>query len=360
MFTLRSFRRFRKLLTFAFAVMTISLLLASSVFSAPPGLGNSFEEVVKLALKEGKVRIAGSLEGEEVDMVLGGFYKKYPQIKVEYTRIRGINEYEKILTEAIGGLIEYDAVKVVSEMRTEFTRTGILAGPFEWKRFFPKAPKEHIDPNGYLAGGSFYPRLIAYNPTLVPPERVPRKWEDCLDSYWKGKLVVDVRPATLVSLYHAWGEKRILEYAKKLKENQPIWKRGMSETLAQLSAGEYIMIAGTAYSSAIRLLRKDPRAKVRIAWPNVVPVSLNEALGVLKGAKNTNAGFLLTGWLASEEAQRGYDEVGRGSPFLEGTESWEAFKKGGAKPVFAGWDEGEYATALTEKIVSVWGLPSAK
>ncbi len=360
MLTLQSFRRFRKLLVFAFTVVTISLLSASGGFSAPPGLGNSLEEVVKLASKEGKVRIAGSLEGKEVDTVLGGFYKKYPQIKVEYTRIRGINEYEKIFTEALAGVVEYDAVKIASELQSRFLGAGILVGPLEWKRLFPKTPKEHIEPTGYLAGGSFYPYVIAYNPALVPPERVPRNWEDCLDPYWKGKFVVDIRPSALLSLYLAWGEQKILEYAKKLKENRPIWKRGMSESLVQLSAGEYPMIAGTGYPSIIGSLQRDPQAKIRIGWPSVVGVGLNEALGILKGAKNPNAGFLLSGWLASDEGQSGYDKVGRGSPFLEGTESWKAFKKAGAKPVFTGWDEGEYSPALTEKIVSIWGLPSAK
>lgn len=360
MFILQSFRRFGKLLVFAFAVMTISLFSVSGVFSAPPGLGNSFEEVVKLALKEGKVNIAGSLEGPEVKTVLEGFYKKYPQIKVEYTRIRGIDEYEKIFTEVLGGVVEYDAVKIVAELQSRFLTAGILLGPLEWKRFFPKIPKENMEPTGYLSGGSFYPYAIAYNPTLVPPERVPRKWEDCLDPYWKGKFVVDVRPETFLTLYHAWGEQRILEYAKKLKENRPVWKRGSAEALVQISNGEYLMMAGAAYSQILKLISKDPRVKVRVALPSEVGVMLNEALAVLKGAKNPNAAFLLVGWLASEEAQSGYDKVGRGSPFLEGTESWKTFKKAGAKPVFAGWDEAKYSPELTEKIVSVWGLPSAK
>ncbi|MFC1815891.1 ABC transporter substrate-binding protein, partial [Thermodesulfobacteriota bacterium] len=335
---LQSLRRVRILPVFVFTTISI-FFLSSSAVSSPPGLGNSFEQIVKLASKEGEVRIAASLKSKEVKIVLGGFYKKYPQIKVEYYRITGINAGEKIFTEVLGGHVEYDAVKVVSELRSRFINAGILAGPLEYKRFFPKTPKLNMCPTGYYAGGSFYPRVIAYNPTLVPAERVPRDWDDCLDPYWKGKLVVDVRPNTLVSLYHVWGEQRILEYAKKLKENRPVWKRGPTETLAQLSAGEYHMIAGIPYSIILTMLAKDPRANIGIGWPKVVPVSLNEALGILKGAKNPNAAFLLIGWLASKEAQRGYDKIGRGSPFLEGTESWEAFKKAGAKPVFAGWDE---------------------
>ena len=345
------------------AVLILSIVISVfpvSVASSPPGFGSNLEQVVELAKKEGSARIAASLDRDEIGIVLEGFHKKYPEIKVEYTTSTGIDSGERILTEAISGHVEFDVVKVVYELQSKFVQAGVLAGPFEWGRFFSNTPKEHMSPNGYLAGGSFYPRVLAYNPTLVPPERVPRRWEDCLDPYWKGKFVVDVRPATWVALYPAWGEQRVLEYVRRLKENHPIWERGMSKSIALLASGEFPMICGTAYSSIRGLLRRDPGAKVRIAWPNEVPVGLNEALGVLKGAKNPNAALLLAGWLASPEAQRGYDKVGRGSPFLEGTEARKEFQKAGAKAIFPGWNEGEYAPGLTKKITAIWGFPGKK
>jgi ABC-type Fe3+ transport system substrate-binding protein len=327
--------------------------------SAPPGLGTSLEQMEKLATKEGSVNIVASLDGDEVEIVLEGFKKKYPGIKVNYTTTTGVDSGEKLLTEALAGHVENDVAKIVYELQSKFIKAGVLAGPFEWNRLFPGTPKEHISPNGFMVGGSFYPRVLAYNPSLVPPEKIPRKWEDCADPYWRGKLVVDIRPATLLALYPAWGEAKVIEFAKKLKDNQPIWQRGMSKSLALLASGEFPMICGTSYSSLKGLLRKDPEAKVRIAWPDVVPVGLNEALGVFKNAKSPNAGLLLAGWLASAEAQKGYDRVGRGSPFIEGTESSKEFRKAGAKAVFAGWNEGEYAPALTKKITAIWGT-SAK
>ena len=153
-----------------------------------------------------------------------------------------------------------------------------------------------MSPNGYMAGGSFYPRVIAYNPSLVPPERVPRKWDDCLHPYWKGKFAMDVRPAALVSLYPAWGEQRILQFAKRIKEQNPTWQRGVTKALTMIAAGEFAMVCGTSYASVDSVLRNDPAAKLKIAWPDEVPVSLNESLGIMKGAKSPNAALLLTGW----------------------------------------------------------------
>src|SRR5574341_73847 len=218
---------------FATAVLLTCMAAVLPVYaaSAPQGFGNSLEEVVKLAQKEAKVRVSASLDPTEVGTVLEGFHKKYPAVKVEYNSTTGIDSGERIFTEALSGHVEFDAIKIVAELQSRFVKAGVLAGPFNWEHFFPKTPKEHVSPTGYLAGGSFYPRVIAYNPSLVPRERVPRKWDDCLDPYWKGKLAMDVRPAALVSLDPAWGEQRILQFAKRIKELNPSWQRGVSKTL---------------------------------------------------------------------------------------------------------------------------------
>ena len=43
---------------------------------------------------------------------------------------------------------------------------------------------------------------------------------------------------------------------------------------------------------------------------------------------------------------------------LEGTDTWKDFKEAKAKPIFTGWDEGEYAPGLTKKITAIWGFAS--
>jgi hypothetical protein len=79
----------------------------------------------------------------------------------------------------------------------------------------------------------------------------------------------------------------------------------------------------------------------------------------MKAAQNPNAAVLLAGWLASSEGQKGYDQIGRGSPFVEGTEKWRRMQQAGAKPIFGGWGA-EYETAILQKITSIWGLSAGK
>jgi len=325
----------------------------------PPPLGKSFEEIERSAIREGKVRMATALQRDEEPLVLKGFYQKYPMIKVEHTRVSGVARTERFFTEALAGLVEFDLYDVSDELKTKFVKAGLLAGPVEWRRFFPNVPPIHFSPDGYFVGVGFSTHVIAYNPALVPPDRVPKRWEDCLDPYWKGKFVVDTRARTFATLAHAWGDAKTLDYVTRLKNNQPIWKRGQSESLTQLAAGEYQMICGAYYQSIHRILKLDSRARLAMSLPPELPVGMGESPAVMKGAESPNAAVVLLGWLASAEGQKGYDQIGRGSPFLEGTEKWRRMQQVGARAVSGGW-EAEYETAMLEKISAAWGFAPGK
>jgi hypothetical protein len=80
------------------------------------------------------------------------------------------------------------------------------------------------------------------------------------------------------------------------------------------------MLCGAYYQSTHRILKQEPKARLAMSLPAELPVGIGEAPAVMKAAQNPNAAVLLAGWLASSEGQKGYDQIGRGSPFVEGTE----------------------------------------
>jgi ABC-type Fe3+ transport system substrate-binding protein len=109
----------------------------------------------------------------------------------------------------------------LQELQDNFVKAGVLAGPIQWRNIFPAIDEVQVSPNGYFVGVGFSAHVIAYNPSLVPKDRIPRKWEDCLDPYWKGKFAVDTRPKTFAGLSLEWGEEKTLQYVRRLQENQP-------------------------------------------------------------------------------------------------------------------------------------------
>jgi iron(III) transport system substrate-binding protein len=336
------------------------IVFLAEVRSQTGAIDKSFEEIVKLAVKESRVRVGAGMSREDATVILKGFNQKYPMIKVEITRTSGPEPAERLLNEALARVVEYDLYDIPAAMQNRFVKSGALAGPIEWQKLFPNIPQVHFSPDGYFNALGFNLRILAYNPSLVPTARIPKNWSDCLDPYWKGKMAVDTNPRSLSGLFKSWGEARIVEYASQLKQNQPIWKSGQAEALAQLAAGEFSMLCGAHYASIHRLLRQDPKAKIAMSIPGEVPVSLGQTMAVMKGAPNPNAALLFSAWSNSADGQIFYDQVGRGSPFVPGTEQWKAIANSGAKTIFEGWDRTDYEPIISKKIAAAWGFPVGK
>ena len=333
----------------------MSWMSPCAAYSQAVKIGRNLAEITKLANQEGRVRMASGLEPDVEPLVLQGFRQKFPQIKVEHAELTPPDR-ERILNEALAGMVESDVVDVSTNLHSNYIKANILAGPFEFKKLFPDVPENHLSPNGYFVGVGFTANVLAYNTTLVAPRRIPKDWQDCLDPQWRGKLIVPARPKPFVGLSFGWGEARVLEYVSQLKQNQPAWKTSQAESFTQLAAGEYQMICGAYYFTYNALLRKDPGVKIAVSFPSEVPVLLSETLAIMKGTKNPNASLLLASWLASAEGQKGYDHIGRGSPFVKGGDMAKILQKNGSKVIYGGWDLPDYEPVITAKIISAWGF----
>jgi iron(III) transport system substrate-binding protein len=352
-----------KLLSAGLVVLSGLFVLGSKPVLGAERFGKSLSEIVAAAKKEGRVRFCSSDPDEkDARAFLQGFTGKYPGISVVYARCRGTESRERILTELLAGHVEYDLIHVSEELIPNYKKADVLAGPFDWVALFGMRPV-YVSPDRHfvVAGSSVY--VIAYNPDLVPKERVPRSWEDCQDPYWRGKFVVDTRPLSFSSLYPAWGKEKVLNLVRRLGENKPIFKRGQTEVLAQIAAGEYPMICGAYLSSALRLLARDPAAKLTISVPKELGADGFATLAVAKKAQYPNAALLLAGWLASDDGQlMAYDKViFRGSPFDERGETGRRISEAKAKVHYTGWDfPPEQLEEVNRMIIQAWGLPVGK
>ncbi|MGH7828657.1 MAG: ABC transporter substrate-binding protein, partial [Candidatus Binatia bacterium] len=155
--------------------------LSSPAMAQSARMGKNFDEIVTLAKNEGGVRTAAGWDPENVRIILKGFQQKYPMVKIQHTEVTGIASRERILNEALGGIFEHDLVNVSGELRQQYIKAGVLASPVEWSKLFPDIKAAHISPDKYFVIGGFSTYGIVYNPSLVPPERIPKRWEDCLD-----------------------------------------------------------------------------------------------------------------------------------------------------------------------------------
>jgi len=150
----------------------------------------------------------------------------------------------------------------------------------------------------------------AYNRSLLPSDRVPNRFEDMLKPEFKGKkLVVDIRPHCMASLMVAQGEEWVVNYARKIKEQDPVWVRGNTRALTSISVGEFTMHQVTNYHSCLRAAQKDKSKNLVCKVIEPVPLRIQETDFVAKIATNVNAALLFLEHEASPEGQKILDEI---------------------------------------------------
>ena len=338
-------------------VFFLTVGFAAAAAPAAEGFGRNFTEIVARAKKEGKVRFtSGTPDERQAKEFFKGFRDKYPEIEVEYTRGTPRTASEKILAELLSGQSEYDLLTVLDSLMPRYKKANLLAGPFDWKGLFG-IRDAYISPDRYFVGAGGSTDAIVYNTKMVPRERVPRNWEDCLDPYWKGRFIVDSRAGSLVRLYPLWGKEKLVDFARRLAANKPIWIAENSEAVTLVANGEQPMMCGAFFSSSMRILSRAPDITLGVVIPKEVGANLYATMAVVKNARYPNAALLLAGYLASDDGQKSYRGVFRDSPFDEGSEFGKRIKQAGAKVIFSGWDfTPEQETEIVNSLLQAWGF----
>ena len=154
--------------------------------------------------------------------------------------------------------------------------------------------------------------LPAYNNKMVPPNNAPKKWEDLLDPKWKGG------------------------------------KLGMPTTthhLSRLAAGPWGAKNTTEFVGA-------PIVFAEGVEPVISP-SLQ--VGLLKGARHPNAGYLFAVFLVTPEAQEIWEKyTGQSSAFVSGTPAQKYFQ--GKKVLYMAQEQAEMVDRLANQYGKILGF----
>ncbi|HWP58659.1 MAG TPA: extracellular solute-binding protein [Candidatus Acidoferrales bacterium] len=331
------------------------LSVALSICAASASYGQTLQQVIEGAKKEGQVRVYSSMQKETVAAVTEAFRKKYPFVnKVEHHRFTGLDESERVLAELRVGRVDMDVLLVRSELWER--HKPFIAGPIDWKAL--GVSPDRIQKNGFettWAGGSV--AGLAYNTKLVPPDKAPSRWEDCIDPRWKGKFTVYARPIFMMHLMPAWGEEKVIDFARKMAANQPVWDRDQTGAMEKVAAGEVPLYCGGDHVRWYRVHSKG--APVKLVTPEPVPTSEGRGISLVKGAKYPNTAKLLMAYLASDEAQLLIDKTERrGHRSVPGTLAHELTRGKKLSEFTEEWDL--KSRDLSKKIIEAWGFPVAK
>ncbi len=242
--------------------------------------------------------------------LVSAFEKRYPGVKVTYSRADSTPTILKILNEAKAGKIAADVTDGTGTS-PPLQAEGLLAkyAP-TGSEVYPAALK---DPDGYWIANILYFMTPAINTQMVKPADVPKKLDDLLDPKWKGGKIAWSNTTSggasfIGAVLATMGEQAGMDFLQKLSKQQ-IVNLGISARAAvqKVAEGEYPMALGIFNHHTII----DSEKGAPVTWlplePIIAPLSVES---VLKDAPHPNAARLFIDFLVSEEAAQVLADVG--------------------------------------------------
>jgi iron(III) transport system substrate-binding protein len=271
-------------------ILEVGVFLALlSVFGLAGTVNGQSKDVIDGARKEGKVLLYTSLTIHEIDQMAGPFAKKYPFLKVESFRGNNLQLLQKITIEARAGRPQVDVLQFGGFEAWQLQKLGLLHDNYK-------------DPAGYWTTLYANYLVLGFNPKMVSAADIPKKWEDLLDSKWKGdKLALDRDNGVWyggLALY--WGKEKADKFMRALADQQPTMRKGHTLIATLMSSGEFPL--GLVFAHRVEEMKA--KGINSIEWIPLDPiVATPSVIGIGKNAPHSNAAKLFVDFFLSKEGQ---------------------------------------------------------
>jgi iron(III) transport system substrate-binding protein len=264
------------------------------------------------AKREGKLRVYGTWEPKEEDVLLKTFKERYPFIDVSYTRATRQDRSIRPLVALKQGRVLVDVVDGLGSNILSYRKAGALMDLSDLPGF-RTATADLKDSTGDWVGHQLNYWCTAFNRAKVTPADMPATWDGFLDAekWGNGRIGVGNRPNLwLLPLASAKGLPWAEAYARKLlTEVKPqLRKEGMNAMLNLVAVGEFDVAIPVAQ---YRLGGSFGNAAA-VGWhcPDPLPTTV-QAIGAIRQSPYPDAAKLYVNWLLSREGQLAqYDAVG--------------------------------------------------
>ncbi|MBI4319386.1 MAG: extracellular solute-binding protein [Chloroflexi bacterium] len=281
---------------------------------------SALDQLIEGARKEGALRanLTADLGEKGAQRLVEAFNKKYGlNVKVDVTLMGSMKEgASKLYMETKSGVEpSWDVLHAFPGAFAPMIDEGLLT-KYDWIGTFPEINPKAVLLDGALLFMDVTVKLPGYNPSLVKPADLPRRWEDFLDPKWTGNLVHWDSGGIWADFVEIWGEERTTAFVEGIARQNPVFARAY-QIVPKITSGEY-PLTPQVMGSAI-LLAQETGAPIR-AIEDIAPLpTVTYQMAIPKTAKYPNAAKLFTGFQITPEAQKiWWDENKRGAPFAVG------------------------------------------
>jgi ABC-type Fe3+ transport system substrate-binding protein len=325
----------------------------------------SHDEIVAGARKEGKLRALSLLGSSNHKPLVSAFKKRYPffgDISVE--TIGATDAPQRLLLELqTGKATDWDVFSVAPDFYLEYApyvKKFDILGMATQKVL--DIPTPMIDPKNRVAIAiTSSAHAIGYNNKRLPEDKVPDSWEDFVKPDFKGKkFLVDIRPIGFAALAAGLGEKWVIDYAKRIAAQDPVWVRGQSRWLSAIAGGEYDLFLLTYHYSCMTVAKKDLNGTLACKIVEPVPVRIQNFNVVNHTAPRPYSALLWMEFLVSPEAQEIIDEYEpfNASLYYPGSKLAKLIQ--GKKLSVNNWDTWHNSARWERMVFEAFGFPKAK
>ena len=305
-------------------LFSVAVLLAGWAGVAPVPLwaqGELFNRMVEnskgeMAKRGGKVVIGTDWTNDEAKPVLNGFKKDFAFVEAPtFERLRTVEEMQRMLMEAkTGRTPALDIANISHESWPDYKKAALFPKPsFSYKALIKALPKgwvtpdpRIVDPQDEYMATTGLARGIAYNRNVVPADKAPKDWKDCLDPLWRGKVLYDPRPKLNAFQHDSKTRQWYLNWLEGLVKNKVVLGRGQTENIEKLASGEYSMFCGVNYYSTMRAI--EVGAPLAFVLPDPFAMELGTQFHVLSWSAVPATTQLFVVWLATKGEQPRYRE----------------------------------------------------
>ena len=322
------------------------------------------DEIVAGARKEGSLRAMSQFDQRTNKAWVSAFKKRYSFIDVQVADATGTDPQQRLLLELKSGRpTGWDVYDIAPDFHSEYlpyTGKFDIMGMATAKVLAIPVPM--IDPKNHNAVSiASSAHGIAYNRKLIPEGKLPKSWDDFLRPEFKGKkFLVDTRPQGFAALAAGLGEKWVVDYARKIAAQDPVWVRGQSRYFTSIAQGEHALFHLAYQYSCVRTAKKVPTDSLGCEIVEPVPVRIQNFLAINSTAQHPNSSLLWLEFLASSEGQRIIDEHEEFNASLFSPGSKLANLIQGKKLSVNSWDTIHNSDKWQRMVIEAVGFPTAE
>jgi len=271
------------------------------------------EDVTQLAEREGELWWYTSVPEAGARVLLDLFSRKHPFITAHLVRESTFDITRRIRTEIDEGRVQADVLHVLDVgIFVQLKKEGAL---LKYSSVEERAIGARYKDPGAWSALRLVDLCIAYDCARMPADKAPKRWDDLLDSRWRGKVAQkDAQTAgSAYAQYYFLREEYGLSYWQRMARQNPRIYKTADESLDALERGDADIVSGAMGYSVHDAQRKG--SSVRGIWPkDGVPMMIGPT-AILRDAPHRNAAKLFTDFVLSKEGQNALQSaIGAYSP----------------------------------------------